>query len=211
MPRGSSSRRSRKDSRPPPTLGARLVAGAIALFGLVTASLAFIALWEIVPLFGGWPGPPLLPLSGYYEWLTFKNLKPDPSGRVPIDRVNAAEAATRHELRLSPMATDAWLRLAYIQTLRTPGLNAVGIDALEKSFVVAPLDPVYCGDRDILALNHWPELTQDLRTKVLTEIKVTWRPPTVVHPEVIEQWRSQVHNPSGQFALALTLGAPHAP
>lgn len=182
--------------------------GAVAAFGLTTAALAFIALWEIVPLFGGWPGPPWLPLSGYYEDITFKNLKPGPSGLVSPVHLAAAERATWQELRLSPMASDAWLRLVYIQTLKGPHLNKAGLDALDKSFIVAPLDPVNCGVRDVLALNYWPDLTPALRQKVLTEIKVTWRPPTVVHPEVIEKWRSEVHNPSGQFALLLELGSP---
>ncbi len=180
--------------------------GAVAAFGLMTATLAFIALWEIVPLFGGWPGPPLLPLSGYWENVTFENLKPGPDGKVAPEHLKKAEAAIWEELHLSPMATDAWLRLAFVQTLKAPHLNATGVDALRKSFIVAPLDPVYCGDRDVLALNYWPDLTDQIRQEVLTEIKVTWRPPTVVHPEVIRQWRNNVHNPSGQLALLLLLG-----
>jgi hypothetical protein len=177
--------------------------GAVAAFGLTTAALAFIALWEIVPLFGGWPGPPLLPLSGYYEDITFKNLKPNQYGVVTPDHLAAAEKATWQELRLSPMATDAWLRLAYIQTFKSPKLNATAIDALDKSFIVAPLDPVYCGNRDVFALNHWLDLPNPLRQKVLEEIKVTWGPPTVVHPETIARWKSEVHDPNGQLALAL--------
>jgi hypothetical protein len=185
--------------------------GLVAAFGLGTAALAFIALWEIVPLFGGWPGPPWLLLSGYYENVTAENLKPGPSGLVSPDHIAKAETATWKELQLSPMATDAWLRLAYIQTLKAPHMNAKGVEALEKSFIVAPFDPVYCGDRDILALNYWPDLNPALRQKVLAEIKLTWKPPTVVHPEVIEDWRAKVHNPAGQFALLLVIGPPSKP
>jgi hypothetical protein len=182
--------------------------GAAAALGLTTAALAFIALWEIIPLFGGWPGPPLLPLAGYYEWITFQNLKPEPNGVVPPARLERAEKATWSELRLSPMANDAWLRLVYIQTLKGPHLNQVGLDALEKSFIVAPLDPVNCGNRDVMALNYWSDLTQALRKDVLNEVRVTWKPPTVVHPEIINEWRSAIHDPAGSFALLLTLGPP---
>ena len=183
--------------------------GAVAAFGLMTATLAFIALWEIVPLFGGWPWPPLLPLDGYYENITLENMKPGPDGKVSPAHIAKAEWATWQELRLSPMATEAWLRLAILQTLKTPDhLNSVGVDALRKSFIVAPLDPVYCGDRDILALNYWTDLDIPLRQKVLTEIEVTWRPPTVVGPDVIPKWRSEVHNFAGQFALSYALRHP---
>ena len=183
----------------------------MAALGLSTAALAFIALWEIMPLFGGWPGPPWLPLSGYYEWVTAQALKPGPGGVVPPAQIAKAEDATRHELRLSPMASDAWLRLVYIQTLKSPHLNAAGLDALDKSFIVAPLDPVYCGTRDVLALNYWSDLPIALRQKVINEIKITWKPPTVIHPEVIAQWRNEVHDVHGQFALAMIPGLQKPP
>jgi hypothetical protein len=185
-----------------------IVTGAVAALGVTTAALAFIALWEITPLFGGWPGPPWLPLSGYYEWATVEALRPGPGGAVTPAQIAKAEAAVWRELHLSPMASDAWERLAYIQTLKGPHLNALGQEALRKSFIVAPLDPVNCGLRDVLALNAWPDLSPALRKQVVSEILVTWKPPTVAHQEVINEWRNQVRNPSGQFALLLALGAP---
>jgi len=178
---------------------------AAVAFGVVTAALAFFALWEVTPLFGGWPGPAILPLSGYYENITFQALSA-PRGEITADRLGRAEAATRAELQLSPMAVDAWLRLAYIESLKRPKLNAEGVEALQKSFLVAPLDPANCGGRDILALNAWPDLPADLRRKVLMEIHTLWRPPVVIHPETLIAWRRRVRNPAGQFALLLSLG-----
>ncbi len=201
-------RRRRRSKTPPVTSPEKispLVWGAAAL-GLTTAFLSFVALWEIIPLFGGWPFPPLLPLSGYYEWVTFEHLAPGRDGRVTSKNLAIAEDATNHELNLSPLAVDAWLRLAYIDSLRGPKLTSKGLDALDKSFQAARFDPINCGDRDVLALNHWSELTPSLRQHVLAEIRMTWKPPVVVHPEVIRRWRSQVTDQGGGFALLLTLG-----
>jgi len=187
------------------------VAIAAAGLGLLTAILAVIALWEITPFFGGWPGPPPLPLAGYYEAITAQALQSGAHGGAQDQRIRKAEAATWAELRLSPMATDAWLRLAYIHTLKGPTLDAQGVEALSTSFLIAPLDPVICGDRDILALNAWPDLPPTLRQRVLTEIRTLWRPPVVSHPETLAQWRAEVRNPAGQLALLLTLGAAPQP
>jgi hypothetical protein len=183
---------------------------AAVAFGVFTAALAFVALWEVTPFFGGWPGPALLPLSGYYEAITFQALSA-PRVEITADRLGRAEAATRAELKLSPMAVDAWLRLAYIESLKGPKLNAEGVEALQKSFLVAPLDPANCGDRDVLALNVWTDLPADLRRKVLMEIHTLWRPPVVAHPETLIDWRRRVQNPAGQFALLLSLGPDRAP
>ena len=85
----------------------------------------------------------------------------------------------------------------------------MGIDALKNSFDAARYDPVNCGVRDVLALNHWPELTPELREETLEEIKLTWRTPVVTHQEVIEGWRAQVKNPAGKLALLFVIGAPN--
>ncbi len=192
------------------TLKSKPVPVAAVAFGVGTAVLAFVALWEVTPLFGGWPGPAFLPLSGYYEAITFQALSA-PRGEIIADHLGRAEAATRAELKLSPMAVDAWLRLAYIDSLKGPTLNAEGVGALEKSFLIAPLDPANCGDRDTLALNAWQDLPADLRRKVLMEIHTLWRPPVVAHPQTLIEWRRRVHNPAGQFALLLSLGPEPAP
>ena len=198
----------RRDHRPKAPEKISWAVWFAAALGLTTAFLAFVALWEIVPLFGGWPGPPLLPLSGYYEALTFKNLTPGRDGRITPEHLAIAEQATREELKLAPLTVDAWLRLAYIDSVRNPTLSPMGLDALKNSFDAARYDPVNCGVRDVLALNHWPELTPELREETLDEIKLTWRPPVIAHQEVIEEWRSEVKNPAGRLALLFVIGPP---
>jgi hypothetical protein len=112
-----------------------------------------------------------------------------------------AEAESRRALALSPADSEAWARLAYIDSLRHPPISAAGLEDLKRSYRVAPLGPDISRWRVRFALERWRALSPDLRTSVEAEIPpLWWRDQAYV-----EGLPDQVNDPDGRVAITLDL------
>ncbi|QTC91485.1 hypothetical protein [Brevundimonas goettingensis] len=113
-----------------------------------------------------------------------------------LESVDPAEAlrANRASLNAAPMAAAGWLRIAWLQTRDGSPLNAEGLDALEKSYTVAPFGPDVTVWRLNFLYEHWNELTPKLREEASHEtvMGLGWRLDA-----------SKISNPSGRLAASL--------
>jgi hypothetical protein len=123
----------------------------------------------------------------------------------PHDLVEA-EKESRRALALSPLDSSAWTRLAYIDALRRPPLGPQGLDALRKSYVVAPLGPDISRWRVRFALERWAALPADLQAKVEAEIDPLWWRDR----DYVEGLPDQVADPAGHLAVRLEILKLHA-
>jgi O-antigen ligase len=84
-----------------------------------------------------------------------------PAGR------QAARSYALAAVRQSPTDAYAWTLLAYID-----GNSALGTDALEKSYLSAPMSPNLVRWRTQMVANRWDQLTPELRAKVMQELRI---------------------------------------
>lgn len=110
-----------------------------------------------------------------------------------------ASDETRASLSRSPANATSWLRLAYIDSELNDGLTADGLEALRRSYAVAPYGPDNTQWRLAFALNHWEQITPELRRRAMEEYKVTqstahWR---------LDGLEDRVSDPAGRVAVAL--------
>ena len=115
-----------------------------------------------------------------------------------------ARAQTRATLTQRPMDAVAWTRLAWLAS-ETRDREAM-LDALDRSYAVAPFGPDVTGWRLRFAFGHWSDLTPDLRRQVAAELFDT------VHnrPSVADAVRSDIADPAGRLAFDLTRSSASA-
>jgi hypothetical protein len=114
--------------------------------------------------------------------------------RDPSDLGRAATLSAR-ALALSPYDVAAWLRLAEIDVRAHGRLTAPGLDALARSYAVAPYNQYVAFWRIRFALDHWGELSPSLRTAVQREVFAVASEPG--HRYNLRKTLFAVHNPSG--------------
>ena len=170
----------------------RLLA-AIALALATLAGGVFLA----VPLsmrLRVYPGP--VPLAAVSE----AEAERAATARPP--RLAEAEAATRRTLEVRPMDAAAWSRLAWIA--REEGRNPAMLDALDRSYAVAPYGPEVTAWRLRFAFQNWPSLTSELRGQALGELAVTARD----RPGVADAASPDITDPAGRLAFTLGRRSP---
>lgn len=118
--------------------------------------------------------------------------------------IRLAAAETRRSLALAPANPRPWLRLAYIETLRSGALTAPALEHLERSYVLAPYGPDDTPWRLSFMFQHWDRLTPSLRRLALRELAVDRRGRRALGRQLM----GEVSNPSGRVALALMLAEP---
>jgi O-antigen ligase len=174
---------------------AKWVAGCT--FGFVVAALCLFSWWEITAPFG--LTPRLLPLSAVYGYQAEQILN-GTDGRN--SDVNRAKALTNRELELSPARADGWLRLAVIASVeRQPNATLSGL--LEKSYLVAPLDPQIFAARTRFVLEHWNQVSTSVREETLEAVRAGWF--NWIEQQEIQTLSKRIANPAGRLAIALEM------
>lgn len=110
--------------------------------------------------------------------------------------------ANRAAIEASPMNAAAWLRIAYIRSVQASSLDAVAIDAIEKSYSVAPFGPDVTPWRLQFLYGHWSQLSPDLRQEVMAE--------HVAYGRQIPIRDESIADPAGKLAAVLMNGAVKA-
>jgi len=124
---------------------------------------------------------------------------------VPSD-LPRARALTLRELSIAPTHAEAWLRLAYIETVQSsdqlsPAANA----ALKQAYALAPVDAKFATWRLGFILEHWQSADPAVRAFALDEINVLWRETSFRRS--MRSLLLTLDNPSGQMALSLRVQA----
>jgi hypothetical protein len=122
------------------------------------------------------------------------------AARKPPD-LRLAEQETSRTLSQRPADAVAWARLAWIADQR--GDRTAMLQALERSYVVAPFGPDITRWRLRFAYERWSRLTPELRGLALSELMLASR----TRPRMVEEVEGQVTDPSGRMALRLALAA----
>ena len=164
-------------------------------FGLLTATICLFSWWEIVSPFG--LTPRLLPLSAVYAHQAQEILNNSDSRGGDISYV---KALTTRELELSPARADGWLRLAMIAVMEKQS-NAKVSALLDKSYLVAPLDPQIFPARTRFVLEHWDQISIGVRKETLDAVRAGWM--SWIEKQEILYLAKRIANPSGRLAIAL--------
>ncbi|EJL34045.1 lipid A core-O-antigen ligase-like enyme [Caulobacter sp. AP07] len=109
-----------------------------------------------------------------------------------LERINARELALR------PASGAAWLRRAAIEA--ELGHDEASSEALERSFLVAPLQSSLFDRRTVFAYEHWDRLSPAARDQTVYHLKAEWlrgRPARFV------AMANGIRNPAGRVGLAL--------
>ncbi len=113
----------------------------------------------------------------------------------------AAERASRAALRLAPYDNGALVRLVYIDQTRTGTFGPSGLQALDLSYRRVPLDRVLGFWRIRFGLEHWDQLTPDLRRAVRNEMMAFASEPG--HRWPLRAVLEDIRNPTGRLVAAL--------
>lgn len=169
-----------------------------AAFGAVISVICFASWWEIAAPFG--IQPMFLPISNVFSYRAQVLLEPQSLVRPSTDDIAIARTLTQRELRLSPAQAEGWLRLALIASLQ--GRPAAEMsEMVDRSYLVAPLDPQLFVRRTGFVLEHWDHVTPSVRQETLAQIRIGWG--NWIQKAEIGRLASQVHNPAGRLAIRL--------
>ena len=128
---------------------------AVGLGGALSAALAVSVPTQTIPLASG--------LGAVRE------ARADVAARE-VGRSDSALSLNRAVLTVAPMSTPAWLRIAYLQTREGAAPNASTLDALERSYSVAPFGPDATLWRLRFIFDHWSQVTPSLQRQALAEL-----------------------------------------
>jgi hypothetical protein len=119
--------------------------------------------------------------------------------------LDAAGAQAERALELSPYDNSARLRLTYIDTVRRGALGGRGLARLAESYDLVALDYTVAAWRVRFGLEHWRELTPELRKAVEAEALAFSRAGSqdVAMASVLQS----IRNPEGRLAAALWVQA----
>lgn len=172
--------------------------GGVAGLTVVAATLAGAPL--LAARFGGdlsaWPTAPADALARSVE-LGLAKPRLDPATLARVRRLSV------RELNLRPASGAAWLRRAAIES--AAGDDDASNQALERSFVVAPLQSSLFNQRTIFAYEHWGHLTQAGRVQAAYHVRAEWR--RTGQPARFVALANALHDPAGRIGLALQIGA----
>lgn len=133
---------------------------ALILLPLLTLGGALAGLAALTPASTPVPSPMVVTLG--------QSRAADLALRASPPDLEAAILASQLALSQAPYDTSSRLRLAYIDSLDGK-LSPAGVAHLERSYELLPLDQYVAVWRVGFALNHWGDLTPDLRKKVEAE------------------------------------------
>lgn len=120
------------------------------------------------------------------------------AGATPAD-LEATERMTRQTLAEKPVDAAAWARLAWIAG--ETGDREAMLEALDRSYAVAPYGPDITAWRLRFAYGRWGELTPELRRLASEELTVTAR----TRGRVANAALADINDPAGRLAFDLTV------
>lgn len=123
--------------------------------------------------------------------------------------LDAATARSQAELAITPLAQDAWLRLAMVDLGRHGRLTLPGATAIDNAYDALPYDLNPNSTRLRFVLNHFGALPPGVQASVRAELAV-WSNRPVLRV-ALQQLHSSVNDPQGALALTTTLDAPLVP
>lgn len=167
----------------------RLIFGSGLAF--CTASLAIALAGPVSLPLSGWDPP--APMAAVTEARAVAAAAADPPD------LGAAERLTRQTLAEKPGDGAAWARLAWIAV--GAGDAPAMLEALDRSYAVAPYGPDITAWRLRFAYGRWRELTPELRRLASEELSVTARH----RPRVANAALSDITDPAGRLAFELTV------
>ena len=173
-----------------PETRARVIgSSALIILGLLVAMLGAAASIQLAG------GPMMLPLSQTYDDLAERAVAADPA---------RARVLTNRALAVRPVAAEAWLRLARLDSpaLSRPLGEAARL-ALSRSYAVGPYASGVLETRVQFAYDHWRELGQDLQSETISEVKAAW--PVAQQKERLLATAGRVNDPLGALALSSLL------
>jgi hypothetical protein len=111
----------------------------------------------------------MLPLSQTYDDLAERAVAADPA---------RARVLTNKALAVRPVAAEAWLRLARLDSpASSRPLGDAARLALGRSYAVGPYASGVLETRVQFAYDHWRELGQDLQAQTISEVRAAWSVP----------------------------------
>lgn len=117
--------------------------------------------------------------------------------------LDAAAREAERAIRLAPYNNAARLRLAYLDTLKRHRLEGPGLKDYADSYNLIPYDHTVASWRIAFGLEHWDQLTPELRMSVHEEARAFARS----HSQDVDvvQIIQSIHNPEGKLAASLWL------
>lgn len=147
-------------------------------------------------------GPVSLPLSGWnppVPVVAVTEARAVAAAAADPPDLEAAERLTRQTLAVKPGEATAWARLAWIAS--ETGDTRAMLEALDRSYAVAPFGPDITAWRLRFAYGRWGVLTPELRRLATEELTVTARH----RPRLVRAALSDVTDPAGRLAFDLTV------
>lgn len=112
-----------------------------------------------------------------------------------------ARRFTEKSLSLSPTSGAAWATKAYADSLASNRLGPAGLNALRRSYDVAPYGPGISVWRIQFAFAHWTRMPPDIRRLVIRELSVVGP----VRPGELRAAAAAISDPSGRRAMLLAM------
>jgi len=143
----------------------------------------------------GSPATPLPVLAGLGVGA---EARADLAATSPETPAAEAMAADRAAIKAAPLSAAAWLRIAYIKSRDGRPLDAEALDAIERSYSVAPFGADVTGWRLTFLYDHWGELTPQIRAEATQEhtTLIAWQQPV---------WNiDSINDPAGRMAATFT-------
>jgi len=164
--------------------------GALIL-AFLTAGLAISLAGPISSPLAGWNPP--VPMVAVTE------ARAVAAAAAPPPDLDAVDRLTRQTLAEKPGDAAAWARLAWIAS--EIGDTEAMLEALDRSYAVAPYGPDITAWRLRFAYGRWGGLTPELRRLASDELTVTARH----RPRIAEAALADVTDPVGRLAFDLTV------
>ena len=163
--------------------------GAILLAGATTVAAGALAVVHSFPMSGFAARFPLSVVSEARAVEAAESSPPD---------LRRVESETRRTLNSRPGDAAAWCRLAWVAAQQ--GRRPAMLDALDRSYTVAPYGPDVTAWRLRFAYGHWTALTPELRRQAAEELEVTTR----YRPDLVAAAELEISDPAGRLAFVLT-------
>lgn len=182
-----------------------MIRAKLLLFGALAALTAATSVLGLIALNGGGEarlGPlTLLRVSAGYdrraEPLIAPGFMPSPAERERIVRLSDKA------LEEAPYDSAARLRIAYVDALADGRLSAEGLDALRRSYDLAPVDVANGVWRIGFGLTYALQIPPDLQTQMRNEVAVLIKNPQ--RRRALKELSHNLPNQVGRFWLALWL------
>ena len=114
-----------------------------------------------------------------------------------------AEAVSQAALNLSPYNNAARLRVAYIEASHLGRLGPKAVKAFQESYDLMPVDHAVAAWRIRFGLEHWSQLTPEIRSAVRYEaLAFAPLPSATVN---VREILGSIRDPSGALAAAFML------